>query len=74
MRKEKPLSNKKCSKCGQPVKLSFKDRLARGTVSSSARLYPTLKTIVDSAKDYCNECWREVVEPAAKTLLSGKNE
>lgn len=66
------LGNKICVKCGRKITLSLSDKIARRTVSLSARMYPTLKTIVDGAKDYCNKCWKEVVDPAAKTLLGKK--
>lgn len=63
-----------CEKCGKEYTVSMKDNALRRLVSVQARLFPALKDLIETAANYCNECWKDVVKPAAETALTGIRE
>jgi len=65
---------KTCEKCGKEYTVSFQDKTIRKMVALNAKLFPALKGIVDTAEKYCNECWKETVQPAAESLLGAAKE
>lgn len=58
-----------CRKCQKEYEPRIQDTLLRTLIETNARLFPSLSTILESAKEYCPECWKEVAAPAARTLL-----
>ena len=45
-------------------------------VSLQSMMFPALKEVCRKAKDYCNECWKAEVDPAARKIMGevDKNE
>lgn len=58
-----------CEKCGKAYDLSFGDVTMRKLVAVNARLFPLIAAACDRARNYCNECWKAEINPAAKGLL-----
>jgi len=65
-----------CPKCGKEYNPSRKDKSLRKMVSLQSMMFPALKEVCRKAKDYCNECWKAEVDPAARKIMGevDKNE
>jgi hypothetical protein len=63
-----------CPKCQKEYEPRKKDTLLRRMVETNARLFPSLSTVLETAKEYCPDCWKEIASPAARTLLGQLND
>lgn len=68
MWRRKKKKKKECPNCGKDLKLSKKDRALRKMVGLQAMIFPALQEACDKAKDYCNDCWKMSVLPAAQGI------
>lgn len=60
---------KKCEKCGKEYEVSKRDQLLRKLAEANSRLFPTFHTVMLTAKNYCNECFKETVIPTGEAML-----
>lgn len=60
----------KCRDCGKEFEIKRKDKLRRKMILTLSRWAPSaLKTVIQDAKNLCNECFRKQVKGAAEQTL-----
>jgi len=59
----------KCPKCGKDYTTTKGDKVLRRSVGLAARGVPVMKDAYETAKDYCNDCFRSYFKDVGHMIL-----